>query len=112
MKNILMALGLGTVIWAVMFAVVSAFLPWYEQVWMKVVLVVIVGGLAYAAAVYANITDTNRGLLYGALFVLVALLLDALVTARFNPNIFNEIYLWLGYALTLFAPILRALRVK
>lgn len=110
MKNILRAIGYGVVLWALMFAIVSALLPWYEMTWMKVLLVIVSGVGAYLLAMFAKIEDKNQALLYGSIWLMVALVLEALITARFNPNIFNETELWIGYFLTMCAPILYAQR--
>lgn len=104
--NYTKAIGYGLLIWVVMFAVVSAFLPYYNQAWMKVVLVVVVALISYACATRLRLKSYAAAIDYGVVWVLVAVLLEVLVTQRFNPLIFTEWSLWVGYAATLIAPSL------
>jgi len=102
------ALGLGVLLWLIMFAVVSAFLGWYNQfAWFKSVLSVFAGLVAVVLAGYVKPISIKEALLCGLCLIAPGLVLDALITTRFNPAIFSDWNLWLSYLLVFLAPLIR-----
>ncbi len=54
------AVGFGILMWIIMFAVVSAILPWYGQyTWVKVVVILLSGLLSYVLAGYVHVHDAK-----------------------------------------------------
>ncbi|OGF63043.1 hypothetical protein A2662_00365 [Candidatus Giovannonibacteria bacterium RIFCSPHIGHO2_01_FULL_45_33] len=97
--------------WLIMFGAVSLVLPWYSQfAWMKVSAAVFAGVLALVLSSYIPLYGYSNALLFGMIFVVVGIALDALVTYRFNSEIFTYWQMWLGYALVLVAPLLRIMK--
>lgn len=108
------AIGFGVAIWMLMFVIVSAFLAFnlYESVWVQVVIALISGMIAFVLAGHAKPVDNVAALSYGLVWLAVNLFLDAIITARFNPDIFCSSWsLWFGYCLILLAPLFR-LKIK
>lgn len=106
------ALGYGVALWVVMFVIVSALISFkaYQGAVMLVVVAIISGIISYVLAGYAKPAKANDALLYGVSWVVVGVVLDLLVTSRFNAAIFSSWSLWLGYALVLLAPMVRVKR--
>lgn len=92
-----------------MFVIVSALIGFgvYGYQWGKAVAVIISGVVAYIFAGYAKPDKVSRALAYGVLWVLVGLILDLLITAKFDPTIFSSKAFWASYLLVLIAPFLR-----
>ena len=111
MLDLKKTVGYGVALWALIFVIVSAFVGFkmYDVPGIELVVALIGGVIAYVLAGYAKPKNTVQAIAFGASWVLVGIILDALVTMKFNPLIFQSIYLWLGYALVILAP---ALRVK
>ncbi|MDP2669303.1 MAG: hypothetical protein Q8P07_05765 [bacterium] len=104
-------LTLAVLWWLIMFGAISLVLPWYSQfVWMKVSVAVFAGVLALVLSAYTPLYGYSNALLFGMIFVVVGIALDALVTYRFNSEIFTYWQIWLGYALVLVAPLLRIMK--
>ncbi|MFA6422642.1 MAG: hypothetical protein WCV92_04550 [Candidatus Buchananbacteria bacterium] len=101
------AIGFGILIWLIMFALVSATLGWYDQLWFRIVLAIIAGIISLILAGYIKPSSYARALTYGVVFVVIGVILDLLVTRRFNAAIFSDWVLWLSYVLVLVAPMLR-----
>lgn len=101
-------LGFGVLLWVLMFVIVSVFIAFklYPGA-TEIVIAVIAGVVSYILAGYAKPKDMTEALKFGGSWVVVGLILDALVTMRFNPAIFGVWTLWLGYGLALVAPTLR-----
>ena len=102
------AIGFGAVIWVLMFVIVSIFVAFniYGNAVMKVVIAVIAGAISYFLAIKLKPADIKMALTYGVLWVIVGVILDAVITMRFNALIFSSKGLWLGYLLVLLAPLL------
>lgn len=105
------AIGFGILFWIVMFVVVSIFIAFniYQFSWMQIVTAVIAGVVSLILASKVKPASLGLALAYGLVWVVCGLILDLLVTARFNAAIFSSWTLWLGYVLVLLAP---ALQVK
>lgn len=102
------AIGLGALVWVVMFALVSAVLNLYgAHQWVRIAMGVIAGILSYVAAGWLMIDTRKHGLFYGILFVVVGVVLDYIITRQFNADIFRSKSLWAGYLLVALAPMLR-----
>jgi hypothetical protein len=101
-------IGYGVAIWILMFVIVSVFIGFkaYDNSAAKVVTVIIAGVLSYLFARKAKPANAGKALSYGVVWAVAGLILDAIVTIRFNPAIFAAKSLWLGYLLVLLAPLL------
>jgi hypothetical protein len=106
------AIGFGALLWILMFVIISAFIGFgiYQGMWMELLGSLLGGGIAYILAGYMKPTSYGLALGYGLTWVVVGVILDAIVTVRFAPNIFTLWTMWVGYALVLLAPMLRVKR--
>ncbi len=102
-------IGFGVLIWILMFVTVSIFIAYdvYKFIWMQVIIAVIAGIIAFILAGVVKPSKIALALGYGLIWVIIGLVLDAVVTARFISEIFASWSLWLGYLLVLLAPVLR-----
>lgn len=100
------AVGFGFLFWVIMFAIVSALvaLKFYGNIWGKVVTVVIGFVVAYVLANYAKPRSIGTAFGFGISWVIIGLILDFLITTRFEPNLFRFRSLWVGYLVVLLAP--------
>ncbi|MFA4871925.1 MAG: hypothetical protein WC610_02605 [Patescibacteria group bacterium] len=101
------AIGFGILIWLIMFAVVSALLGWYGFLWLRIAVAVVGGIISFILAGYVKPKSAVSALSYGLIWVVAGIILDALITMRFNSAIFSSKTLWLGYFFILLAPLLR-----
>lgn len=101
------AIGFGALLWLILFAVASLFVGFkvMETLWARVVIVVISGALAYVLAGKIKPTKAAVALQYSGVWVVTGLVLDAIITTRFAPAVFQDWSLWLGYALVLLIPL-------
>lgn len=98
----------GILIWLIMFAVVSAFMDAYnEKTWVKVTVVLLAGIIALILAGKAEPSSATIALGYGIGWVIIGVILDTLVTMKYNPDILQNKWLWAGYVVILLAPLLR-----
>lgn len=99
----------GVLLWILMFVIVSGFIGFkvYELLIVQIITAVIGGLISFILA--SKIKPNNFGLAfgYGITWVVAGLILDAVITMRFNPAIFASWTLWLGYLLVLLAPLLK-----
>lgn len=102
-------LGLGALLWLIMFAVVSALvgLNIYANLWVQLLTAVLAGLVAFFMSPYLHSRSAGQALSYGLVWVVVGLLLDWLVTYRFDNTIFVQASLWLGNVLVVVAPWLQ-----
>lgn len=99
---------LGALIWAVMFALISAFLPSYTaSAWVRGGTVIAAGVLSLIAAGFSGLRGWGGAFCTALTFVAVGLILDYLITRQYNPNIFYSKTLWAGYVLVFIAPFFR-----
>ena len=99
----------GALLWVLMFVIISIFVGFgiYQYslvVWLGAI---IAGAISFIMAGWVEPDSYGQAFGYGLVWVIVALILDWIVTARFSPDIFSESALWLGYLLVLLAPQLR-----
>lgn len=100
------AVGFGALIWLIMFATVSALVGFGISMttgW-SVALAVFMGILSYVFAINANAQTSGQAWGYAATWVAVAIVLDLIVSARFQSGLFGMWTYWLGAALVLVAP--------
>ncbi len=92
-----------------MFVIVSIFIGFdvYKFVWMQGIIAIIAGVVAFILAGMVKPAKIVLALAYGLIWVVIGLVLDAVVTMRFNAEIFSSWSLWFGYLLVLFVPVLR-----
>ena len=102
-------IGFGALIWILMFVIVSAFIGFkiYDYAWMGIVTAVIGGIISYILAGYVKPKSFGMALTCGASWLVVGVILDAIITMRFNSEIFMAWELWLGYGLVVIAPLFR-----
>jgi len=103
------ALGFGALLWVLMFVIVSALIGFkiQEFIWVEIGISIISGVISFILAGYVKPKSFGMALGYGASWLVVGVILDAIVTMRFNPAIFTSWMLWLGYGLVVLAPLLR-----
>jgi hypothetical protein len=101
------AIGFGVVIWVLMFVIVSIFIAFnvYGNAVAKVVAACLAGAISYFLAAKIKPADIKIALTYGVIWVIVGVILDAVISTRFNALIFSSKGLWLGYLLVLLAPL-------
>lgn len=102
------AIGFGILIWVLMFVIVSIFIGFkiYDYTWMKVVTIIIGAAIVFFFAKKVKPNKVILALTYGLIWVVIGVILDALITMRFNEEIFASRALWVGYILTLLIPLL------
>ena len=107
--NWLKTIGFGALIWVLMFAIVSALMAYglYANIYEKAIVALIAGVLSFFATGFLKPDKINTALIYGIVFVVIGVILDALITMRFNNQILLSKAVWLGYLLILLAPLLR-----
>jgi len=103
------AIGFGALLWMIVFIVVCIFIGFniYGSLWLDILTAIIAGFVSFVLAGYVKPNKAAIALGYGFSWVVVGLILDAIITMRFNPEIFSSWALWLGYGLALLAPLLR-----
>lgn len=108
-KNWLKTIGFGALIWILMFVIVSTLMAYglYANIYEKAIVALIAGVLSFFAAGFLRPDKINTALIYGIVFVVTGVVLDALITMRFSADIFYSKALWLGYVLVLLAPLLK-----
>ena len=90
-----------------MFVIVSAFVGFniYGSIAMQAVAAIIAGVLSMIFAKKLKITNAGLALAYGVSWLVIGVILDFIVTVKFNPTVFSSWPYWLGYALILLAPL-------
>ena len=104
------AIGYALLLWVIMFVVVSILIAfkWYDGSGLMAWVVAVVGGVvSLILAGYLRPATAGAAFGYGAAFVIIGVVLDAIITTRFNAEIFRSVPLWVSYALVLLAPLLR-----
>jgi hypothetical protein len=101
------AIGFGVLLWVLMFVIVSIFVAFkiVDLTGMNIVIAIIAGLISLILAGYVKPDKASTALSYGLSWVVIGIILDAVVTLRFNPAIFTDWSLWLGYVLVLLAPV-------
>lgn len=101
------ALGFGVALWILMFVIVSVLIAFKLYPVYPILAALFAGVVSYVLSGYARPKNNSEALTFGATWVVVGVVLDALITTRFSAGIFGMWTLWLGYALVLFAPLLK-----
>jgi len=107
MKKCCKILGYGAIIWAVAFIVVCVFIGFKVSseiiVQGTTTLAVIITTFLFAKSL--NLSSRKEMLKYGICWVLIGLLLDVIVTARFTGwEFFYSWNIWVSYSLILIVP--------
>jgi FtsH-binding integral membrane protein len=100
------ATGFGVLTWVIMFvlaSIVVAFGATLAAGW-GYVLAVVAGVVAYSFAINADSANVGQAFGYGLTFAVIGIVLDMLISARFQSGIFSMATYWVGYALVFFAP--------
>jgi len=98
-----------------MFTLVSMFVAfgYYNQYDVVKFLVAIFSGvLAILFAHYLKVEKIKEALVFSLTWLIVGLLLDYFFSMKFNPQIFNSMYLWFGYGLMFISPMVHASLLK
>lgn len=100
------AFGFGFLIWAIMFILAWVTIAGgiFGSVWTQIVLAAIAGLLTYFLAAEANASDLGPAFGYGAMFVVVGMVLDAIISQQLVSGLYGLWTYYLTYALILFAP--------
>ena len=110
--NLGKAICFGIIIWVLMFVIVSVFIAYnfYKITLVQLILAVIAGLISFLLAKKIKPNKTILALIYGLIWVVTGVILDAFITMRFNSEIFSSWSLWLGYGLVFLAPLLTVKR--
>lgn len=103
------AIGFGVALWVLMFVIVSAFIGFkvYTLPGMNVVSAVISAVIAYIFAGMVKPKDYATAFVYALSWIIVAWILDLVITRQFNPNIGMQWSIWLGDLLVILAVLFR-----
>jgi len=106
------AIGFGVLIWVVMCVIGYLLMNFdvYKFLWVKIILAVIAGVISLVLAGLVKPNKATLALGYGLIWVVIVIILDVVVTVRFNAEIFTAWPIWLTYALILLAPLLKVKR--
>ena len=106
-------IGYGLFIWILMFVIVSIFVAFNlkDALWVKLATAVIGGVIAFVLAGKITLATYGSALSFGLVWAIIGLVLDYLVSRKFEPAIFSMWTYWLGYALVVLAPLLRVKRL-
>lgn len=107
-KNIIRSAAIyGLVFWMIMFVIVSIMLAFqiYHYPAAKAAILAVSGLLAYLFTRRTEPEKMMGAAFIGAVFAAIGLLLDAIITSRFDPQVFSSIYLWIGYLFVLVGAI-------
>ncbi len=108
------AIGFGALLWGLMFIIVCIFIGFKvpESTWLNVGYAVVAGIISFILAGYVKPKSYGIALGYGISWLVVGVILDAIITMRFNPAIFTAWTLWLGYGLAIVAILLRVKKAQ
>ncbi len=107
--------GYGAAVWATAFIISTALMIYgmFNNVIAKAVLVLIVAGAVYLAGRGLNLDSVVSILKYSAVWFLMAVILDAIITVPFTGwGLFTQWNIWLGYAVILLVPLAGAIGGK
>lgn len=103
--NFKKALGLGLLLWIIMFAVASAFVAFkFSNSLMTWAIIIVEAVVALLLAGWAKPATAGKALGYGLTWVVVGLILDYLITKHFAPGVFSTWGYWVAYLLVLIMP--------
>src|SRR3989344_6314183 len=104
--NLTKARGFGVVIWFTMFALVSAMVGFnlFDSVLSQITVGIIGGIVAYGFASNARSPSQLQSFAYGGTWLAIGVILDAIVTSRFETGLFGSWTYWLGDGFFLFSP--------
>ncbi|MDD4990419.1 MAG: hypothetical protein PHW31_03875 [Candidatus Pacebacteria bacterium] len=108
--NFLKLIGYGILIWVVAFVIVSIFIGFKvssDNMWVKIITTLAVFIAAILLAKNLKESSQSKMFLYGILWAVIALILDAVITARFTDwEVFGQWNITLGYLLIILASLL------
>ncbi len=104
--NWLKAVGFGIMIWGIMALVLTVLtsINVMSAGWAHGITAIVFGLAAFLFATNAKPAGVGQAFGYGAIWVAIGLLLDAVVMRHFDAHIFTSWQYWAGYALVLLAP--------
>ncbi|MDD4995611.1 MAG: hypothetical protein PHW53_04075 [Patescibacteria group bacterium] len=108
------AIGYGLLMWVIMFAAVSLLMAigLAEFAYLWIITALIAGAVGFLLAKYVKVKSIGLGLGYAAVWVIIGVILDAVVTRYFNPNILGDWTLWVGYGVFVVGVILGSIAKK
>jgi hypothetical protein len=101
------AIGYGVSIWLVMFIIAAILVSGMSVAlsngtWLT--LAIVAGIVSYLFALGTEAATSAQALGYGLAWAVVGMILDAIISRRFQSNIFGLWEYYFGYALVLLAP--------
>jgi len=110
------ALGFGTLIWIIMFIMISVFVAYglmSGNLSMTLGVAVTIISLIVAYFATRNLAPKSYGLalVYGLVFAAVGIVLDFLISQKFAPDMFSSVFYWLSYFLLIIVPMLAVKKV-
>jgi hypothetical protein len=102
------AVGFGVLIWIVMFVFVSLIISIgvYDYIISAVAVVLIAGIIAYMFSSNAKPISVSQAISYGLVWVITGIVLDLLITLKFNAEVFSHWEYWASYAFIFIAPMI------
>lgn len=106
------ALGLGVLVWIIMFVVYSVLIGYglmssEESGWTLwgIVAIIITLLVTYFAARKVAPESYSIAFGYGLVFAVVGIILDYFITIKFAPNVFSSTAYWISYLLLAVTPL-------
>lgn len=106
-------IGLGLLLWVIMFAIASVFVAanWMDAGWASIVLLVITILITLALAGALKPVSAGSAFGSGVVWAVISLVLDYLITRRFDADIFSSWEIWVAYILIILLPMAKVRRV-
>lgn len=104
----------GVLVWIIMFVVISILVGFkvsFDSTFMNLVVTLISAIAVLVLAGYVAPKSIRQALSYGILWAVIGIILDFIISARFAPGMFREVYYWLSYILIVILPILRIKKI-
>jgi len=97
----------GLVFWTVMFIIVSVMISFgiYQYPMAKIIILVLSGLLAYLFTKKTEPKKMMVAVFIGSAFVAIGLLLNLVISYRFDSQIFRSVYLWISYMFVIIGSI-------
>ena len=103
-------IGFGLLLWIIMFVIISLFVGFkvsLTSTFMSLLMTLISAIIVLVLAGYVTPKNAGIALGYGLLWAVIGIILDLIISKRFAPGMFREVYYWLSYLLVVILPLLR-----
>jgi magnesium-transporting ATPase (P-type) len=89
----------GLMLWMIVFVVTSILIAFnfYDSVFSRILILTLAGLLGYIFSKGSASSKVTKAAFIGMGFIAISLLLDGVITYRFDSVIFRSAYLWAGY---------------